>query len=107
MPISRSIQRTSHSTAISTGPSSRTNQFDRPRDQQRDAVGRVEGGGLRQHLGEHHDQDRHHDGGVDDADIAEPGEQHAGRERRGGDVDGVVAEQQRADQALARSPAAG
>src|SRR5581483_7496681 len=33
--------------------------------------------------------------------VAEPGEQHAGRERRRGDVDGVVAEEQRADQALA------
>ena len=37
----------------------------RPRDQQRHAVGRVEGDGLRQHLGEHHDQHRHHDRGVD------------------------------------------
>ena len=41
-------------------------------------------------------------GRVDHADVAEPGQQHAGRERRGGDVDGIVAEQQRADHPLAR-----
>ena len=48
------------------------------------------------------DQHGHHDRGVDHADIAEPGEQQPGRQRRGGDVGGVVAEQQRAEQPLAR-----
>ena len=63
--------------------------------------GRVERRGLRQHLGEHDDQHGHRHRGIDHAGIAEPGEQHAGSERRGGDVDRVVAEQQRAEQALA------
>jgi len=75
---------------------------DRTRDQQGDAVGRVEGRGLRQHFGEHHHHDRHHHRGVNHANVAEPGEQHAGRERGGGNVGGIVAEQQRTDHALAR-----
>src|SRR4029077_9170292 len=37
-----------------------------------------------------------------DADVAEPDQEHAGRQRRRQDVDGVVAEQQGADQLLAR-----
>ena len=77
-------------------------QCHRPRRHQRHAVGRVEGDGLRQHLGEHHDQHRHQRGGIDHADVAEPDQEHAGRQRRGQDVDRVVAEQQRADQPLAR-----
>ena len=34
---------------------------DRLRDRERHAIGRVEGGGLRQHFGEDEDQHRHHD----------------------------------------------
>src|SRR5262249_8193035 len=68
----------------------------------RKAVGRVEGCGLRQDFGEHHDHDGHDDGGIDDPHLAEPGEQDAGRERGGRDIDGVVAEKQRADQSFSR-----
>ena len=42
------------------------------------------------------------DGGVDDADIAEPRQQNAGGERGRGDIHRIVAEQDRAEQALAR-----
>ena len=66
--------------------------IDRARNGKRNAVGRVEGRGLRQDLGEHHDHDGHDDGGIDNTHLAEPGEQHAGRERGSRDVDGVVAE---------------
>ena len=45
---------------------------DRARHRERDAVGRIERRGLRQYLGEHHDDDGHDDGRVDNADIAEP-----------------------------------
>src|SRR5262249_46773824 len=69
---------------------------------QRNSVRRVERRGLRQHLGEYHDQNGHDDGGVDHADIAEPGEQQAGRQRRSRDVGGVIAEQQRPDHPFAR-----
>ena len=101
MPTSLSSQRTSASIAISTGPNSLHEPVQRARHRQRDAVGRVERRGLRQDFGEHDDQDGHHHGGVDHAGIAEPGQQHAGRQRRGGDIDRVVAEQQRAEQPLA------
>ena len=57
--------------------------------------------GLRQDLGEHDHQHGHHQRRVDHADVAEPDQQDAGGERRGGDVDDIVAEQQRADQPLA------
>ena len=60
-----------------------------------------DGVGLGQHLGEHHHQHRHHHGGIGDAGIAEEIEQQAGRQRRGGDIGEVVAEQDRADQPLA------
>ena len=46
----------------------RTTQVHRARDQQRNAVRRAEGDGLRQHLGEHHHHHRHHRGGVEHAD---------------------------------------
>ena len=68
---------------------------------QGDAVRVVDRDRLRQHLGEHHDQDRHRDGRIDHADIAEPDEEQTRGKRRGRDIDGIVAEQQRADQALA------
>ena len=45
---------------------------------------------------------RHDDGGVDHAASPNRAEQHAGGERRGADVDDVVADQHRADQPLAR-----
>ena len=76
-------------------------QLHRARDQQRHPVRRVDRDGLRQHLGENHDQHRHHASGVEHADLAEPGGEDAGRQRRGADIGDVVAEQQRADHALA------
>ena len=83
----------------------RQHQRDRPRDRlgddQRPAIGRVERGGLRQHLAQHEDQRRHHDGGVDHAGLAEQREQQAGGQRRGGDVGRVVGEQDRAEETLA------
>ena len=82
-------------------------QLHRARDQQRHPVRRVDGDGLRQHLGEDHDQHRHHAGGVEHADLAEPGGEDAGRERRGADIGDVVAEQQRADHPLAHRKQAG
>ena len=73
----------------------------RPRHRERDAVGRVERRRFRQDLGEHDDQDRHDERGVDHADIAKQGQQKVGRQHRGCDVDRIVAEQQRAEQPLA------
>ncbi len=87
------------------GHQHRAEQFDeqkhRPRNRQRNPVGRVECRRFRQNLGKHDDDDRHHHGGVDDTGIAKPGQQHARCQRRGGDVDCIVAEQQRAEQPLA------
>jgi hypothetical protein len=77
-------------------------QRHRPRRRQRHAIGRIEGDRLRQHFSEHHNEHRHQPGGIDYADVAEPHQEHAGRQRRGRNIDRVVAEQQRADQPLAR-----
>src|SRR5262249_25700776 len=58
---------------------------------------------LRQDAGEPHVHDGHDASGINAPHPAEPGEQHAGRERGGRDIDGVVAEKQRADQSFART----
>ena len=72
----------------------------RPRDQQREAVGCIEGRGLRQHFAEHDDQHGHDDSRIDNTDVPEPREEKARRQRRTGDVSGIVADQQRAHQLL-------
>ena len=82
-------------------------QHHRARDQQRDPVRRVDGDGLRQHLGENHHHHRHHAGGIEHADLAEPGGENAGRQHRSADIGDVVAEQQRADHPLAHRKQAG
>jgi hypothetical protein len=64
------------------------------------AVGIVDRVGLWQDLGENQHQDRHDDGGVSDPGLAEPADQQARGERRGHDVDQVVAQQDDADQAF-------
>ncbi len=77
--------------------------IDRARNSERNTVRRVEGCGLRQDLGEHHNRNCHNDGSIDHAHFTEPGEEHTGRKRRRGDVDGVVAEKERADHSFART----
>ena len=54
-------------------------QFHRTGNQQRHPIRRIDGDGLRQHLGEDHHQHRHHAGGVEHTDLAEPGRENAGR----------------------------
>ncbi len=86
-------------------PRQRAEQGDRPGDragdEQRHPVGSVDRHGLRQHLGEDDDQERHHDGGVEDAFRAEDADEHARGEGGRPDVHDVVADQHRADEALA------
>ena len=82
-------------------------QLHRARNQQRHPVRRIDGNGLRQHLGEDHDHHRHYAGGVEHADFTEPCGEDAGRQCGGTDIGDVVAEQQRADHPLAHGEQAG
>jgi hypothetical protein len=68
------------------------------------AVRMVNGVGLGQHLGEDQDQQGHAQGGVGDAGVAEEPDQEAGGERRGHDVDQVVAQKNRPDQPVPLGP---
>ena len=80
---------------------------DHPQDRrhlQRQAIRVVDRVGLRQDLGENQDQECHDDHRIDDARVAEQADQHAGGERRGHDVDQVVAQQDRTDQPLLPTP---
>jgi hypothetical protein len=67
---------------------------------QGDTVGVGQGERLGQHLGEDHDEHGHPRGRIDDTGIAENADQQARRQRRGENVHEIVAEQNRADQAL-------
>ncbi len=73
----------------------------RLRNRERNTIRRVEGRRLGQHFGEDDNQHRHQGGRIDHAGIAEPCEQNARRQSRRGNIGRIVAEQQRADQALA------
>ncbi len=67
---------------------------------ERGAVRPGDGVGLGQHLAQDQHENGHDGGGVNDARLAERLDQHAGGQRRGQDVDQVVAEQHRADHPL-------
>ena len=71
------------------------------RNRQRVFVGIGERIGLRHHLGKHHENDRHGDGGPQNARIIQNRDEDRCRQRRGNDVHGIVADQDRADQPLA------
>ena len=71
------------------------------RNHQRVFVGIGERIGLWHHLGEHHQNDRHGDGGPQHACIIQNRDEDRCRQRRGNDVHGIVADQDRADQPLA------
>ena len=107
MPNAASSKRTSLSIQIRIGPSTLTTHWIGRATSKRDAFRRIDGDGLRQHLGEDHDDRRHHEGRIDHADIAEPRQHQAGRKRGRRDIDRIVAEQDPADQPLARFESAG
>ena len=100
-PASRSTPRTMNWTAMTTGENTATMTRDRRRDGARHPVGIADRQRLGQHLAEDQHEQGHRQRGVDDAGLAEQVEEQAGGQRRGEDVDQVVAEQQGADQALA------
>jgi hypothetical protein len=83
---------------LDNGPTTRTNSLDHRRHEHRKPVGCRDRPALGQHFGEHHQQQRHRQRRQRHAGIAENRQQHAGCQRRGQDVDEVVADQQRADQ---------
>ena len=78
---------------ISIGPSIATTNCIGRATSKRAAIRRVEGRGFRNDLGKDHDHDRHDHGRVNHADIAEPRQQNAGRERGRRDIHRIVAEQ--------------
>ena len=84
------------------GAEERYREGDGPRHHQGGLVRLVDGKGLRQHLGENDDEDRHHAGGVEHPALAEDRGQHAGGEGGSADGDDVVADQHGADEPLAR-----
>ena len=64
---------------------------------QRHPVGVAERIGLGQDFREDQDQERHGDGGIGDAGLAEYSDEKSGGQRRGHDIDQVVAQQNGAD----------
>ena len=68
-----------------------TKPVHRSRNCERDAIGRIEGRGLRQHFRKHDDKDRHRDRRVNHAGIAEPAPAaRLSPARRSGDIGRIV-----------------
>ncbi len=83
------------------GSENRDESPDEGRHHEGHAIGVDDGVSLGQHLTEKKHEHGHNDGRIEDARIAEDLQKHARRQRRGGDVHQIVAEQNRADQTLA------
>ena len=82
-------------------PEDRDEKGERARHYQRHAVGIIDRHRLRHDFREDEHQNRHEAGRVNRALVADEGDENAGREGRRADIDERVAEQARADHAIA------